>query len=110
LTCTCPTCGQVVAEVDFRIDAGAGIVIGGGKVVDLPRREMQVLEFLWVRQGRTVTKQQIFDAVYRDEDVDWNVIESHMSKMRKKVAPLGVVIKSERFKGYQLLLGGGHGK
>lgn len=110
MTCTCPTCGQILPDDGVRIDVEAGIVIGGGCFVVLPRREMAVLEVLWSRRGRIVTKDQIFQAIYRDNDgVEFaEVVESHMSKMRKKVKPLGLEIRSERFKGYQLLTGASH--
>lgn len=106
-TCQCPTCGQALPDDAIRIDFSAGIVVGNGRFVALPRREMDVLAVLWERRGRMVTKDQIFRAVYADNDgVEFaDVVESHMSKMRKKVKPLGLVIRSERFRGYQLLTG-----
>ena len=58
-----------------------------GKPFPLPRRERRILEFLLRCRGRRVSKTQIFNAVYGlfDEDVDENVIESHISKLRKKL-------------------------
>jgi two-component system, OmpR family, flagellar system response regulator FtcR len=62
------------------------------------------LEFLLRCRGRRVSKTQIFNAVYGlfDEDVDENVIESHISKLRKKLKHrLGFdPIDSKRFLGY----------
>ena len=51
------------------------------KPFPLPRRERRILEFLLRCRGRRVSKTQIFNAVYGlfDEDVDENVIESHIS-------------------------------
>lgn len=110
MTCACPTCGQPLPEDGVKLDIEAGIVIGHGRFVTLPRREMAVLEVLWARRGKVVTKDQIFNAVYRENDgVEFaEVVESHISKMRKKVKPLGLLIRSERFKGYQLLIGASH--
>ena len=58
-----------------------------GKPFPLPRRERRILEFLLRCRGRRVSKTQIFNAVYGlfDENVDENVIESHISKLRKKL-------------------------
>ena len=58
-----------------------------GQPFPLPRRERRILEFLLRCRGRRVSKTQIFNAVYGlfDEDVDENVIESHISKLRKKL-------------------------
>ncbi|PWV95250.1 DNA-binding response OmpR family regulator [Hoeflea marina] len=75
-----------------------------GKTFALPRRERRILEYLVANRGRRVTKQQIFSAIYGifDEDVEENVVESHISKLRKKLRmrldfdP----IDSKRFLGY----------
>ncbi len=73
----------------------------------LPRRERRILEFLASHRGRRVTKAQIFHSIYGlfDEEVDENVVESHVSKLRKKLkARMGYdPIDSKRFLGYCLL-------
>jgi DNA-binding response OmpR family regulator len=78
----------------------------GGKVLPLPRRELRILEYLVRNRGNRVTKTQIFNFVYGpfDEGVDENVIESHISKLRKRLrARLGAdPIDSQRFLGYRL--------
>ena len=75
-----------------------------GVTLNLPRRERRILEFLISNQGRRVTKTQIFNAIYGifDEDVEENVVESHVSKLRKKLRQrLGFdPIDSKRFLGY----------
>lgn len=73
----------------------------------LPRRERRILEFLASNSGRRVTKTQVFNAIYGifDEDVEENVVESHISKLRKKLREkLGYdPIDSKRFLGYRLI-------
>ncbi len=75
-----------------------------GAPLNLPRRERRILEFMIANRGRRVTKTQIFNAIYGifDEDVEENVIESHISKLRKKLrSRLGYdPIDSKRFLGY----------
>ncbi|WP_026618266.1 two-component system, OmpR family, flagellar system response regulator FtcR [Ensifer sp. WSM1721] len=75
-----------------------------GEVFALPRRERRILEYLVANRGRRVSKAQIFNAIYGifDEDVEENVVESHISKLRKKLRKkLGVdPIDSKRFLGY----------
>ena len=75
-----------------------------GTAINLPRRERRILEFLIANRGRRVTKTQIFNAVYGifDEHVEENVVESHVSKLRKKLRQrLGYdPIDSKRFLGY----------
>ncbi|MHB2263930.1 response regulator transcription factor [Aliihoeflea sp. PC F10.4] len=78
-----------------------------GQPLPLPRRERRILEYLACNNGRRVTKTQIFNAIYGvfDEDVEENVVESHISKLRKKLRErLGEdPIDSKRFLGYQLI-------
>lgn len=77
-----------------------------GEAMPLPRRERRILEHLMKNRGRRVTKAQIFDAIYGlyDEHVEENVVESHVSKLRKKLRQkLGYdPIESKRYLGYCL--------
>ncbi len=81
-----------------------------GAPLPLPRRERRILECLARNRGRRLSKTQIFNAVYGifDEDVDENVVESHISKLRKKLKHrLGYdPIDSKRYLGYCLARGG----
>ncbi len=75
-----------------------------GEPLTLPRRERRILEFLVSNAGKRVTKSQIFNAIYGlfDEDVDECVVESHVSKLRKKLRHrLGFdPIDAKRYLGY----------
>ncbi|NJR13971.1 MAG: response regulator transcription factor [Phyllobacteriaceae bacterium] len=75
-----------------------------GRKLDLPRRERRILEVLFVNAGRRISKAQLFSAVYGldDEAIEETVIESHVSKLRKKLrGMLGYdPIDSQRFLGY----------
>jgi DNA-binding response OmpR family regulator len=79
----------------------------GGKVLALPRRERRILEYLVANRSRRVSRNQIFNAVYGlfDEDVEESVVESHISKLRKKLR--GVLgydpIDTKRYLGYQIV-------
>jgi DNA-binding response OmpR family regulator len=76
----------------------------GGEVLSLPRRERRILEYLIRNRGRRVSKTQIFNSIYGifDENVEENVVESHVSKLRKKLRRhLGYdPIDSKRYLGY----------
>ncbi|NDA46111.1 MAG: DNA-binding response regulator [Alphaproteobacteria bacterium] len=78
-----------------------------GNKIEFPRRERRILEYLVTNRGKRVTKSQLFNAVYGlfDDHVQESVIESHVSKLRKKlVACLGEdPIDSKRFLGYCLM-------
>jgi len=79
-----------------------------GEPLPLPRRERRILEYLAANSGRRVTKTQVFNAIYGlfDEEVEENVVESHISKLRKKLREkLGFdPIDSKRFLGYRLVV------
>ncbi len=77
-----------------------------GASLPLPRRERRILEYLVKNRGRRVSKAQIFNSIYGifDDNVEENVVESHMSKLRKKLRRhLGYdPINSVRYLGYRL--------
>jgi DNA-binding response OmpR family regulator len=77
-----------------------------GRTLVLPRRELRILEHLVSHQGKWLTKTQLFNSIYGlfDASFDENVIESHVSKLRKKLrGHLGYdPIESKRYMGYRL--------
>ncbi len=77
-----------------------------GELLLMPRRERRILEYLTSINGRRATKSQIFGAIYGvfDEKIEENVVESHISKLRKKLRVyLGFdPIDSRRYLGYRL--------
>ena len=101
--------------LEIRIFGDGRDPIIGGIPLSLPRRELRILEFLVVNQKRRVTKGQIFNAVYGlfNQEIDETVIESHISKLRKRLRlTLGYdAIESKRHLGYRLMTrieGDGH--
>ena len=78
-----------------------------GTVLQLPRRERRILEYLMANRMRRVSRNQIFNAVYGlfDEDVEESVVESHISKLRKKLRlAMGYdPIDTKRYLGYQIV-------
>ncbi len=93
-----------VGEMQIFSDGRDPIV--AGTVLPLPRRERRILEYLVANRGKRVSKTQIFNSIYGifDEDVEENVVESHISKLRKKLRHrLGYdPIDSKRYLGYCL--------
>ncbi|TVR09950.1 MAG: DNA-binding response regulator [Salinarimonadaceae bacterium] len=75
-----------------------------GETLILPRRERRILEYLVRNRGKRVQRAQIFNAIYGvfNADVDECVVESHISKLRKKLrAELGYdPVDSKRYLGY----------
>ena len=83
-----------------------------GTTFVLPRRERRILEYLAINRGRRVSRTQIFNAVYGlfDEEVEESVVESHISKLRKKLRQIMGYdpIDTKRYLGYQLAAETGH--
>jgi DNA-binding response OmpR family regulator len=79
----------------------------GSEPLQLPRRERRILEFLAANSHRRVSRAQIFNSIYGlfDERVEESVVESHISKLRKKLKHLlgHDPIDSKRYLGYQLM-------
>src|SRR4051812_19765380 len=78
----------------------------GGRPLTLPRRELRILEYMVSNHGKWLTKTQIFNAVYGifESTFDESVIESHVSKVRRKLrSRLGFdAIEARRYVGYRL--------
>nr|WP_244621097.1 response regulator transcription factor [Bradyrhizobium symbiodeficiens] len=77
-----------------------------GHALTLPRRELRILEYMVSNHGKWITKTQIFNAIYGifESTFDESVIESHVSKLRKKLRDrLGFdAIVARRYVGYRL--------
>jgi DNA-binding response OmpR family regulator len=76
-----------------------------GHLLELPRRELLVLETLMRRIGRTVVRSSLETAVYSfDDAVQSNALDTHVSRLRRKLAEAdaGVEIHGIRGVGYLL--------
>jgi DNA-binding response OmpR family regulator len=92
-----------LGRLEFSLDDREARI--AGKVLDLPRRELLVLETLIRRQGRTVLRAALEEAVYAyDDEIQSNALDSHVSRLRKKLtdAQAGVEIYGIRGVGYLL--------
>ena len=76
-----------------------------GTPFELPRRELRALAALIKRRGRTVLREVLEQAVYGfDDEVQSNALDSHISRLRRKLAEAeaGVEIHAMRGVGYLL--------
>jgi DNA-binding response OmpR family regulator len=72
-----------------------------GKPVDLSQREYSILEFLFSNAGAIVGKDKIAGAVASwDEQISPNAIEVQISRLRAKLEPAGITIRTIRGLGY----------
>jgi two-component system, OmpR family, response regulator len=74
---------------DLVVDADSGVVLYRGEQVDLTATELRLLNYLAAQRGRVVSKAQILTAVWGYEDYDPNLVEVHVSALRRKLETHG---------------------
>ena len=80
-------------------------VTSGTVPLDLPRRELLVLQALARRKGKTVLRSTLEVAVYNyEEEIQSNALDAHISRLRKRLADAdaGGTIHNIRGVGYLL--------
>lgn len=88
---------------ELRMDLSARRVFVGDRPLDVSAREWSVLEFLLSRVGKVVAKEQILQAIASwDESLSENAIEVYVSRLRAKLEPAGLRIRTVRGFGYLL--------
>jgi two-component system response regulator BaeR len=81
--------GAVAPEANLRLDDAAFKATLGGKDLGLTAIEYQLLKVLSAHPGRIYTRDQLIDAMYRDERVvSDRTVDSHIKKIRRKIAAL----------------------
>ena len=76
-----------------------------GKPLDLPRRELLVLETLLRRMGRTVARSSLEQAVYSiDDEIQSNALDTHVSRLRRKLSEAKSAIEIHAIRGVGYLL------
>ena len=89
------TCGTLTFD-----SVGRRATINGA-TLELTTRELSVLEALMLRTGWVVSKEQLIERVYNySEEASNNAIEVYIHRLRKKVEPAGVTIRTVRGLGY----------
>ena len=85
------TYSETVASVgNLSMDTTTLQLFVGGGMVELPRREALALQILIRRAGRTVMRSTLEEAVYGfDDEIQSNALDSHISRLRKRLADAG---------------------
>lgn len=85
----------------LRLDIAGRRLYADDEPLDLSVREFAVAELLLTRAGKVVTKQQIVDKLYGWEEASTsNAVEVFIYRLRKKLEPCGVNIRTIRGMGY----------
>jgi len=87
----------------LRMDLSARRLFIGEQPLEVSAREWSVLEFLLGRVGKVVAKEQILQSIAGwDEALSENAIEVYVSRLRAKIEPAGLRIRTVRGFGYLL--------
>ena len=93
--------GAALALGPLSLDLVSGQFSVHGQVMDLPARERALLEILVKRAGRVVAKEAILASLTSiDEFLSDNAIEQYASRLCKRLAPLGLTLRTARGLGY----------
>lgn len=88
---------------DVVIDDGARTVLRAGKTMELTRTEFELLAVLAKHSGQVLSKVQLLTQVWGFDAYDVNLVEVHMSSLRRKMEAQGPrLIQTVRGVGYVL--------
>jgi len=94
---------DLVQVGQLALDRQARMLTLGGKPLDLPAREFEVLWELMTPAGRVVSKRSLSAKLSELEDyLGDNALEAFISRLRKKLSSSGVRIRTLRGLGYVL--------
>src|ERR1700758_1424360 len=95
--------GSVLSLGNLRMDLEARRAYIGEQELALAGREWSILQFMLSRTGKIVAKEQIIAAISNwDGTTSDNAIEVHVSRLRSKLEPAGLKIRTIRGFGYLL--------
>ncbi len=102
----------VMRIADLEINTASHRVRRAGKLIELSAREYALLEFLAYNKDSVVSRSEIVDHIYSEEDErDSNVVDVYINYLRKKIDAASKVklIGTVRGVGYVLSSGAGPG-
>lgn len=87
----------------LRLDLAARRFSLAGEALELPAREMALLELLVMRAGRVVGKESIVQSLTNlDDSLSDNAIEQYVSRLRRRLQAHGLILRTARGLGYML--------
>jgi DNA-binding response OmpR family regulator len=95
--------GTILQSGPISLDAIAKEVKVDDKQVHLTAKEFQLLEYLLHHKGEVLSKDQLLDHVWADEErVQHNTVETFIANVRKKIGAGDAVIHTVRGYGYKI--------
>jgi two-component system OmpR family response regulator len=97
------TPGTSMVHGRLRLDVAARRLFHDEQPNEMSARELALTELLLARQGRVVSKEQIIDHLFGfGDDVGSNAIEVYVHRVRRRLEPFGIEIRTVRGMGYLL--------
>jgi two-component system OmpR family response regulator len=95
--------GNDMTHGRLRFDTAARRLFHDDAPVEMSARELALTELLLARQGRVVSKEQMIDQMFGfGDEVGSNAIEVYVHRVRRKLEPFGIEIRTVRGMGYLL--------
>jgi two-component system OmpR family response regulator len=94
---------SIVTYGGVTLDLTSRTFSSAGNPLDIPAREVALLELLFMRAGKVVSKEAIIGSLTGfDDDLSANAIEQYVSRLRRRLGPFGLTVKTARGIGYYL--------
>lgn len=95
--------GNTLEAAGIKLDVIAKAVTKNDESVHVTAKEFQLLEYLLRHKGEVVSKDQLLDHVWADEErVQHNTVETFIANLRKKIGSDDEVIQTVRGYGYKI--------
>ncbi len=96
---------EPLSLANVTLDLEGHAVEVGGAPLDLPRRELLVLEALLRRSGRSVARAALEEAVFGfDDAIASNTLDAHISRLRRRLADAGARVEIHAIRGIGYLI------
>jgi len=92
-----------IAFGNIELDTVSRTLSAFGQTLEMPARELSVLETLLRKAGKVVAKQSIIESLAAfDDDLSENAVEQYISRLRRRLAPYALTVRVARGLGYYL--------
>ena len=99
----CPTCGQSLNSLTFRVDLNNNVLINGHRAVKVPPRYAELIWLLHKHYPNVVAHDTIMNRVWNDERVNTKLLQTTICLARAYIHSLGYEIVCDRGVGYRLV-------
>lgn len=94
---------------DFQVDLGKRVIYYDKQVIDLSRKEYDLLSYMLLHKNRPLTRLQLSEHIwgnFSDDDYDSNYIDVHIKNIRKKLVAFAPAewLQTIRGVGYKIKL------